>query len=291
MTAAADPNLSAAAKRPRSVMARLAHNRLAQIAVPVLFLLFAFSFLSEFVIDIDPRSQDIFRNDAPPSPDHWLGTDELGRDILSRAVVGGQVSLLLGLTAPLISAFVGTFIGMLSAYFGGRIDAMISRFVDFTMSFDALLLGVLIAAAMGPSATTVVVAISVALLPHFVRMARATTFSVRNEPYVEAAIAAGRGHISLLIVHILPNIIGPLVVMSTLWAATAIRLEATLSFIGLGAQPPTPSWGNMVRDGMTNVFGSAMPAIVAGTLITLAVLAFNMLGDALRDALDPGLDD
>lgn len=240
-----------------------------------------------WLMPYDPIEQDMFNADAPPSAEHWLGTDQFGRDVLSRLMLGGQLSLLLGLLGPLIAGSLGTLVGAASGYFGGRVDRWVVRATDFMMSFDALLLGVLIAAALGPSVRTVIIAIAVALLPHFVRMARASCLGVKNEPYVEAAVALGRSHLAVILVHILPNLAGPLVVMGTLWAATAIRLEATLSFIGLGAQPPLPSWGNMMRDSLGNLFGSPLPAIVAGATITLAVLAFNLLGDAARDALDP----
>lgn len=235
----------------------------------------------------DPLTQDVFNAEAGPSAEHWLGTDQFGRDILSRLMMGGRISLFLGLLGPLLAALIGTLIGTLTGYVGGWIDRLTVRATDFMMSFDALLLGVLIAAALGPSIRTVVIAIAVALMPHFIRMARATCLAAKNEPYVEAAVAMGRSHLAVILIHILPNLAGPLIVMTTLWAATAIRLEATLSFIGLGAQPPLPSWGNMIRDSMGNLFGSPLPAIVAGVTITLAVMGFNMLGEALRDALDP----
>jgi peptide/nickel transport system permease protein len=254
----------------------------------ILLLVFvAVAVAAPWLMPYDPVEQDMFNADAPPSAEHWLGTDQFGRDVLSRLMLGGRLSLLLGLLGPLIAGLIGTFVGTASGYFGGWLDRWVVRATDFMMSFDALLLGVLIAAALGPSIRTVIVAIAIALLPHFVRMARATCLGVKNEPYVEAAAALGRSHLAIILVHIVPNLAGPLVVMSTLWAATAIRLEATLSFIGLGAQPPLPSWGNMIRDSIGNLFGSPLPAIVAGLTVTLAVLAFNMLGDAARDALDP----
>jgi peptide/nickel transport system permease protein len=149
---------------------------------------------------------------------------------------------------------------------------------------------VMVAAALGPSFQSAVIAIAVALFPRFVRLSRSATQVVRREPYVDASIAAGRGPLAIMLRHVLPNISGPLVVALSLWIATAIRLEAALSFLGLGAQPPAPSWGNMIRDGMSDLVGDPWPAAFAGAAITLAVLAFNMVGDALRDMLDPELD-
>jgi ABC-type dipeptide/oligopeptide/nickel transport system permease subunit len=179
---------------------------------------------------------------------------------------------------------------MLAGYFGGWTDRMISRGSDLLMSFPSLLLGVMIAAALGPSFQSAVIAIAVALFPRFVRLARAATQVVRREPFIDASIAAGRGSASIMLRHVLPNIGGSLIVALTLWIATAIRLEAALSFLGLGAQPPAPSWGNMIRDGMSDLVGAPWPAACAGAAITLAVLAFNMVGDALRDLLDPEID-
>lgn len=262
-------------------------NPLAIVGAALLGTFLVLAAAAPWLMPYDPLVQDVFNAEAPPSTEHWLGTDQFGRDILSRLMMGGRISLFLGLLGPLLAALLGTLIGTITGYVGGAVDRMTVRATDFMMSFDALLLGVLIAAALGPSIRTVVIAIAVALLPHFIRMARATCLATRNEPYVEAAVAMGRPHLTIILVHILPNLAGPLIVMTTLWAATAIRLEATLSFIGLGAQPPLPSWGNMIRDSMGNLFGSPLPAIVAGVTITLAVMGFNMLGEALRDALDP----
>lgn len=262
-------------------------SRLAMTGTVILLVVLAVVVLSPWLMPYDPLYQDVFNAEAPASTQHWLGTDKFGRDVLSRLMYGGQISLLLGLAGPMIAAVIGTVIGTASAYFGGVFDRWMVRATDFMMSFDSLLLGVLLAAALGPSVRTVIIAIAVALLPHFIRMARASCLAIRNEPYVEAAEAMGRSHTGILSAHILPNVIGPIIVMGSLNAATAIRLEATLSFIGLGAQPPLPSWGNMMRDSLNNLFGSPLPAIAVGVTITVVVLAFNMIGDAVRDILDP----
>ena len=179
---------------------------------------------------------------------------------------------------------------MLAGYFGGWTDRLLSRFSDLLMSFPSLLLGVMIAAALGPGFRTAIVAIAIALFPRFVRLARAATQVVRREPFIDASIASGRGPFGIMARHVLPNIAGPLIVALSLWIATAIRLEAALSFLGLGTQPPAPSWGNMIREGMGDLVGDPWPAAFAGAAITVAVLAFNMVGDALRDLLDPELE-
>ncbi|MDB5404676.1 MAG: transporter permease, partial [Rhodopila sp.] len=238
----------------------------------------------------DPLDQSFINAGQGPSADYWFGTDSFGRDVFSRVLLGSRISLSIGICAPLLAAFTGVWVGMFAGYFGGWTDRILSRTSDLLMSFPSLLLGVMIAAALGPSFQSAVVAIAIALFPRFVRLARSATQVVRREPFIDASIAAGRGPFAIMRRHILPNIAGPLVVALSLWIATAIRLEAALSFLGLGAQPPTPSWGNMIRDGMNDLVGDPWPAAFAGAAITLAVLAFNMVGDALRDMLDPEID-
>lgn len=238
----------------------------------------------------DPLSQNFLEAGQGPSAEHWLGTDTYGRDVFSRVIVGTRASLLIGLIGPLLAAFFGVWTGMLAAWFGGWTDRLVSRFADLLMSFPTLLLGVMIAAALGPGFRTAVVAVAVALYPRFMRLARSASLVVMREPYVDASIASGRSVLGVLRKHVAPNIAGPLIVALSLWIATAIRLEAALSFLGLGTQPPAPSWGNMIRDGMTDLLGDPWPATFAGLAITAAVLAFNMVGDALRDMLDPAFD-
>ncbi len=268
----------------------IAANRLSVAGGALCVLLVLIAAASPWLAPKDPLEQSFITANLGPTADHWFGTDAFGRDILSRVLIGGQVSLSIGICAPILSAFFGVWCGMLAGYLGGWADRLISRGSDLLMSFPALLLGVMIAAALGPSFQSAVIAIAVALFPRFVRLSRSATQVLRREPFIDASIAAGRGTVSIMLRHVLPNIAGPLVVALSLWVATAIRLEAALSFLGLGAQPPTPSWGNMIRDGMSDLVGNPWPAAFAGAAITLAVLGFNMVGDALRDILDPELD-
>jgi peptide/nickel transport system permease protein len=235
----------------------------------------------------DPLAQSFLHRGAPPSAAHWLGTDRYGRDTFSRVLIGTRWSLALGLGAPLIAGVIGTLVGAVSGFFGGWTDRITSRVTDMLMAFPALLLGIMIAAALGPGFGNLVGAVSVAFVPRFIRVARAATLTVRREPYIEASFAAGQHPLRIVLKHVLPNISGPIVVVGTLWIATAIRIEATLSFIGLGVQAPAPSWGNIVRDGLTDLLGSPWPVISAGAILTLCVLAFNIVGDAVRDVLDP----
>jgi peptide/nickel transport system permease protein len=191
--------------------------------------------------------------------------------------------------SPLIAAVAGSVLGVTAGYFGGIVDRIAGRLIDLLLAFPALLLGILVAAALGPGFWELVAALAVSFAPRFARIARASTLSVRTEPFVEAAVASGVRHARIIARHIVPNVSGPIVVVLTLWVATAIRLEATLSFLGLGTQAPQPSWGNIIRDGLNNLFGSAWPIVSAGLAITVTVLAFNLVGDAVRDALDPEL--
>jgi peptide/nickel transport system permease protein len=268
----------------------LAGNKLTAAGMILSLLLVVLAALSPLIVPHDPLDQSFLSAGQGPSGEYWFGTDAFGRDVFSRVLVGSRISLSIGICAPLLAAATGVWVGMVAGYFGGWIDRALSRSSDLLMSFPSLLLGVMIAASLGPSFQSAVVAIAIALFPRFVRLARSATQVVRREPFIDASIAAGRGPLAIILRHVLPNIAGPLVVALSLWIATAIRLEAALSFLGLGAQPPTPSWGNMIRDGMSDLVGDPWPAAFAGAAITLAVLAFNMVGDALRDMLDPELD-
>ena len=268
----------------------IAGNKVAAAGMALSAVLILLALAAPWVAPQDPLDQSFLNAGQGPSTDHWLGTDSFGRDVLSRVLVGARVSLAIGIMAPLIAAAAGVWLGMLAGYFGGWTDRLISRGSDLLMSFPSLLLGVMIAAALGPSFQSAVIAIAIALFPRFVRLSRAATQVVRREPFIDASVAAGRGAASIISRHVLPNIGGSLIVALSLWIATAIRLEAALSFLGLGAQPPTPSWGNMIRDGMSDLVGAPWPAACAGAAITLAVLSFNMVGDALRDLLDPEID-
>jgi len=280
------------ADRPSGLAAvvRLVASSKTSLAGLVLLALFlAVAILAPLIAPYNPVEQSILLMNKGPSPEHWFGTDRFGRDVLSRVIWGTRPSLVLALVAPLISGALGCFIGMLAGYFGGWTDRVVTRLTDMLMAFPTLLLGILIAAALGSGFGNVVIAVAFAFLPKFVRVARGSTMAIRQEPFVEAAISVGQPDHKILLRHILPNISGPIVVVGTLWIATAIRVEATLSFLGLGIQAPSPSWGNIIRDGLGSLLSSPWPVVAAGAAITGCVLAFNLIGDALRDALDPEL--
>jgi len=257
-------------------------------AVIVIFVVVAV--LAPVLAPYNPVAQSILMMNKDPSVEHWLGTDQFGRDVLSRILYGSRNSLIFGITAPVLAATFGTALGVVAGYFGGLVDRAISRVIDLLLAFPELLLAILISAAIGGGFWNVIGVLTTAFTPAFARLARASTLSVKREQYVEAAIAVGVRTPIIIFRHVVPNIAAPIVVLMTLWVASAIRLEATLSFLGLGTQPPYPSWGNIIRDGLNNVFGSPWPIVAAGCVITFVVLSFNTIGDSVRDVLDPETD-
>ena len=256
-------------------------------AFAIVLVFFLIAVFAPFLAPYDPLAQSILAVNKPPSAAHWLGTDQFGRDVLSRMIYGSRNSLLFGLISPALAALCGTTLGVVAGYFGGIVDRLISRVIDLLLSFPELLLAIMIAAVLGGAFWNIVAVITVAFVPGFARVARASTLAVKQEPYVEASIAIGLSTPVIIFRHIIPNIAAPIVVLMTLWVASAIRLEASLSFLGIGTRPPNPSWGNIIRDGLNNLFGSPWPIIAAGFAITFVVLAFNLAGDAVRDLLDP----
>jgi peptide/nickel transport system permease protein len=284
---AALPSAPGEPSRLRAFAGALADSRATLLGLVVIAVFLLIAVLGPAIAPYNPTAQSFLSTNRPPSAEFWLGTDRYGRDTFSRVLVGTRYSLLLGLAAPVVAGVLGTAIGALAGFFGGWVDRVTGRITDMLLAFPALLLGILLAASLGPGFGNLIVAVAFAFLPRFIRVARANTLAVRREPYVEASFAAGQRPWRIIMRHVLPNISGSIVVVATLWVATAIRIEATLSFIGLGVQPPEPSWGNIIRDGLTNLLGSPMPVIAAGGALTLCVLAFNIVGDAVRDALDP----
>ncbi|MFC6638956.1 ABC transporter permease subunit [Sulfitobacter sp. JBTF-M27] len=222
-----------------------------------------------------------------PSAAHLFGTDEIGRDVLSRMIWGAQASLLAGVVSVLIAVLLGVPLGMLAGYMRGWTDAIISRFTEALLAAPFLILAIALAAFLGPSLTNAMIAIGLSAMPIFIRLARAQTLSVMTEDYVESARAVGIGHLGMIGRYILPNIIPPIIVQATLTIATAIIAEASLSFLGLGQQPPAPSWGAMLNIAKNFLEQAPWMALYPGVAIFLVVLGFNLLGDGLRDALDP----
>ena len=274
--------------RRLDLLRRILLGRRSTIIATLIILVFALiAVFAPLIAPYDPLAQSILSINALPSSKHWLGTDKLGRDVVSRLIYGSRNSLIYGLVAPTLAAFFGTLLGVGAGYFGGLIDRVVTRVIDLLLAFPELLLAIVIAAVLGGSFWSVLLVLTIAFVPGFARVARASTLAVKQEPYVEAAIAAGVTTPTIILRHVIPNISAPIVVLMTLWVASAIRLEASLSFLGIGTQPPNPSWGNIIRDGLSDIFGSPWSIIGAGLAISVVVLAFNLIGDSARDVLDP----
>lgn len=235
----------------------------------------------------DPTAQSMIDILQPPSGEHWFGTDEFGRDIFSRVIYGIRPAFLVGILSVFVSIMIGVPLGMIAGYRGGWLDTAVTGVVDVMLSFPALLLALLIVTLVGSSLPVLVVAIGIAHVPIFVRLARSSTFLIRELDYVAASRTFGGRDFHILRKHVLPNIVGPLIVMATLSIAGAIREEAGLSFLGLGIQPPDPSWGNLIREGVNVILEAPWLALIPGFCLTVSVLAFNIIGDTVRDILDP----
>ncbi len=232
-------------------------------------------------------TQDLSQALMPPSAEHWLGTDHFGRDVFIRILYGAQVSLAVGIVAVSMGMSIGLFLGTSSGYFGGWWDAVVMRVTDVMLAFPFLLLALAITAALGPSLTNAMIALGIASFPSYTRLVRGNVLALREENYVEAARVAGAGPNRIMLRHLIPNLLGTLVVYGTLRISTAILAEAGLSYLGLGAQPPMPTWGGMLSEGRDYILFFEWLALFPGLAILITVTGFNLLGDGLRDALDP----
>ncbi len=250
--------------------------------------------LGQFVVPFDPEATDLVaRLNAPGwaggNPDHLLGTDRLGRDVLSRIIVGARPSFLVALVTIAVGGGLGTLIGIAAGYMGGRFDAVLMRFADSTISFPLILLALLLSAVIGPGIFTVVLAVSLVLWARIARLVRGEVLSVKTRDFVALARVAGVPQWRIMAVHILPNVLNTVVVVLTLDLGLVISVEATLSFLGAGIPPPTPTWGQMVSDGRSFITTAWWLSLFPGVAIMLVVLSFNLLGDWLRDFIDPKL--
>ena len=270
-------------------LARARQNPTTTAGAVITLLIVAAAVLAPFLAPYDPTEQDIMSRLQSPSTEFWLGTDQFGRDILSRLMFGAQISLTVSLGAIACAIVIGGVIGMVSGYVGGRFDLIVMQTMDVLLSFPSLILGLIVVALLGPDLINLVIAIALTAIAPFARIARAPTLVLKDRAFVEAGHALGYSHTRILFRHILPNILSELLVMGSLWMATAVRTEASLSFIGLGVKPPTPTWGGMTRDGFENILDAPWLAIFPGVAILLLVLGLNMVGDGLRDATDPKL--
>jgi peptide/nickel transport system permease protein len=266
---------------------RLARRRAALVGLAVVVFFVAVALAAPLVAPADPLATDWRAVRKPPSALHLFGTDELGRDVLARLIWGARASLMAGLVSVSIAVTVAVPLGLVSGYLGGAVDALLMRVVDAMLAIPFLVLAIALAAFLGPSLTNAMIAIGVVQTPIFIRLTRAQTLAVKHEDYIEAARAVGNSHRRILLRHILPNILAPILVQSTLAIAAAIIAEASLSFLGLGQQPPAPSWGSMLNTASHFLSQAPWMALWPGLAIFSLVLSFNLLGDGLRDALDP----
>jgi peptide/nickel transport system permease protein len=261
------------------------HGAMLGLAVVVFFVLVAV--FAPLIAPYDAIATDWGAVRKAPSLAHWFGTDEIGRDVLSRVIYGARASLLAGVVSVSISIACGVPIGLISGYVGGFLDGLLMRIVDAMLACPFLILAIALAAFLGPNLVNAMIAIGISAMPAFVRLARAQTLATKVEDYVEAARAVGNPHYRILLRHILPNILAPIMVQATLAIALAIIAEASLSFLGLGQQPPAPSWGSMLNTAKNFLDQAPWMAWWPGLAIFVVVLSFNLLGDGLRDALDP----
>jgi peptide/nickel transport system permease protein len=263
---------------------------LGAIGAAVVVLMLAVAVSAELVAPYDPVAVDFGAMLARPGAQHWLGTDAFGRDVLSRLLYGARTALLVGFGSALMGATGGAIIGVGSAYFGGKIDLYLQRLMDIFLSFPLIILALALVAILGNSIPNVIMAITIPMIPRSALVIRSSALAIREMPYVDAARAAGFGHGRIIMRHMLPNVMAPYLIMLTAFLGQAILLESSLSFLGLGVQEPTAAWGLMLRGAAVD-FAESAPwmAIFPGLAISLAVFAFNLFGDSLRDALDPKL--
>ena len=266
-------------------------SKVAMFGLVILVLMYLVALIAPWIAPYDPIAQKniVATSFLAPNAQHWLGTDRFGRDILSRIIYGARISLSIGLVATLISVTLGTVLGAVAGYFGGKIDAIIMRFTDMVLAFPRLVLLIMIVALFSPSFVVIVTVLGLTQWPNTARIVRGDVLSLREREYIQAAHALGFSRSRIIFRHLIPNVLAPVIVTATLGIGNTIVLEAGLSFLGLGVQPPTPSWGNMVADGRDSLLGAWWVATFPGLVIVVAVLAFNLVGDGLRDALDPRL--
>jgi peptide/nickel transport system permease protein len=281
------PVAPAATSRWRETLGIVAGNRLALFGMIVLGLLIVAALLGPRLAPYGYNEINITDRLQGPSATHIFGTDDLGRDVFSRVLLGARVSLLVGFVAVGISLTAGTLLGLIAGFYGGRLDDLVMRLMDVLFAFPAMLMAIAVLAILGPGTVNAMVAIGIVYTPIFARVTRASVLSVREEVHVRAARSIGAGDVRLLGLHILPNVLAPIIVQTSVSLAFAILSEAALSFLGLGTQPPNPSWGRMLSEGRGFIQQAWWIAVFPGLAIFLVVLSFNVLGDALRDALDP----
>lgn len=269
---------------------RLCGHKSALVGLIIILTVLLVAIIAPLISPHDPYSSALTRRLLPPDPVHRFGTDTLGRDILSRCIYGTRVSLQVGVISVSLSLTIGGMLGLLAGFWGGILDSIIMRVMDALLSFPAILLALMMVAALGPSLVNAMIAIGISSIPTFARLMRGQVLGILSVDYVVSARALGASNFWIMTRHILPNVISPLIVLATLRLATAIIIESSLSFLGLGVQPPTASWGSMVADGRKYILTEPWISLIPGLLIMVTVIGFNLLGDGMRDVLDPRLN-
>ena len=273
--------------RLREVLGTLVQNRLSVLGLVILAVLIVLALFGEAIAPFELNDIDVVNRPQGPSGDHWFGTDDLGRDVFSRVIIAARVSLQVGFIAVGIALAAGVPIGLVAGFYGRGVDSVLMRLMDILFSFPAVLLAIAILAVLGPGLRNAMIAIGIVYTPIFARITRGSVLSVKQEVYVRAARSLGASDARILRRHILPNVLAPIIVQTSLSLAFAILAEAALSFLGLGVQPPEPAWGRMLADGRRFFQDAPWMAIFPGLGILFTVMAFNFVGDGLRDALDP----
>jgi peptide/nickel transport system permease protein len=262
-------------------------NRSAVVGLVILVAMVLAALFAPYLTPYDPIETNFRARYLPPSIEHPMGTDRVGRDVATRILFGARISLRVGLIAVAIAVVFGTAIGLVSGYYRGWLDEVLMRFIDVVMAMPSILLAIAIVFALGPNLFNVMIAIGIATLPNYARVVRSSVLSARENVYVESARASGMGDFGIIIKHIFPNVLAPILVLATLGLGTAILSVAALSFLGLGAAPPTPEWGVLISDGRDSIGSAWWISTFPGLAIMVVVLAVNLVGDGLRDALDP----
>ncbi|HEY8497261.1 MAG TPA: nickel transporter permease [Limnochordales bacterium] len=271
------------------VVRRLARNRLAMLGLAIIVIFVALAVLAPWIAPHDPLQSSFAKRLQPPSAEHWLGTDELGRDMLSRLLYGARISLRVGLISVNIGIVIGVPLGAISAYYGGWVDLIVQRVIDVMLAFPGILLAIVLVSTLGVGLENVMIAVGIVSIPVYTRLVRGSALALKRKDFVEAARAAGARDLVIIARHILPNCVAPVIVQSTLQVGSSILWAAGLGFLGLGAQPPTPEWGTILSRGRQYLLVAPHITTATGLSIMLVVLGFNLLGDGLRDALDPRL--
>ena len=273
----------------RDIWRRLKRNRLAMVGLVILILIVLVAIFADVIAPYPYDLQNYSDVKQWPSSKYIFGTDNFGRDIFSRVIYGTRVSLQIGFISLSVGALVGSIFGAIAGYFGGWVDTVIMRFTDILMSIPKIVLAIAIASTLGPGLVNAMIAVAISSIPNFARVVRASTLTVKDQEYIEAAIAIGAGNSRVIFRHIFPNILAPIIVQATLGVGISIILAASLSFLGLGVEPPTPEWGAMLSAARTYIRDEWYMVLFPGLAIMITVLALNLLGDRLRDALDPKL--